>query len=148
MLAGGEAGPSNIEESRSESRKKSKAGGVPSRPLPVTVCKEVISKLAQDEKWQGWAFDGRKNIYTAKAFMDINQEHNFKVDNYTCLCLLLSCCGNSPFCDPCNMPETKCQIPVSSLTSCMVALVLHSLLQYHRDCLHHAFKGLLVCGHV
>ncbi|DBA92483.1 TPA: hypothetical protein ACH3X1_002716 [Trebouxia sp. C0004] len=76
---GGEAGPSNIEESRSESRKKSKAGGVPSRPLPVTVCKQVISKLALDEKWQGWAFDGRKNIYTAKAFMDTNQEHNFKV---------------------------------------------------------------------
>ncbi len=79
LLAGGEAGPSNIEESRSESRKKSKAGGVPSRPLPVTVCKQVISKLAKDEKWQGWAFDGRKNIYTAKAFMDVNQEHNFKV---------------------------------------------------------------------
>ncbi len=95
VLAGGEAGPSNIEESRSESRKKSKAGGVPSRPLPVTVCKEVISKLAKDEKWQGWAFDGRKNIYTAKAFMDINQEHNFKV-GVLHLCLLLSCCGNNP----------------------------------------------------
>lgn len=79
VLTGGEAGPSNIEESRSESRKKSRAGGAPSRPLPVSVCKEVISKLAKDEGWQGWAFDGRKNIYTAKDFMDIKHEHSFKV---------------------------------------------------------------------
>lgn len=35
--------------------------------------------LAKQEGWQGWAFDGRKNIYTAKPFMDINQEHNFTV---------------------------------------------------------------------
>ena len=111
MLAGGEAGPSNIEESRSESRKKSKAGGVPSRPLPVTVCKEVISKLAKDEKWQGWAFDGRKNIYTAKAFMDINQEHSFKVGiTHFCSFIVGTIhCLN----DACNIPETQCQIPLS-----------------------------------
>jgi len=114
VLAGGEAGPSNIEESRSESRKKSKAGGVPSRPLPVTVCKEVISKLAQDEKWQGWAFDGRKNIYTAKAFMDINQEHSFKV-GVTHICVFCSVAVGTIrlFDDPCNMPEIKRQMPLS-----------------------------------
>ena len=78
-LAGGEAGPTNIEEPRAEARRKTKAGGIPSRPLPVAVCKEVILALAKQERWTGWAFDGRKNIYTAKAIMDINQEHNFQV---------------------------------------------------------------------
>lgn len=93
MTAGGEAGPSNLEESRSESRKKSKAGGVPSRPLPVTVCKEVIMKLAEQEGWQGWAFDGRKNIYTSKAFMDINHEHHFVVSCCTSGTWFMFCCG-------------------------------------------------------
>ena len=78
-LAGGEAGPTNIEEPRAEARRKTKAGGIPSRPLPVAVCKEVIQALAKQERWTGWAFDGRKNIYTAKPIMDINQTHDFQV---------------------------------------------------------------------
>ncbi len=133
VLAGGEAGPSNIEESRSESRKKSKAGAVPSRPLPVTVCKEVISKLALDEKWQGWAFDGRKNIYTAKDFMDINQEHNFKV-GVTHLCFFCSLTVGTihvlVILATYQKPNARYHCH-KRLASCMVALVLLSPLQHH-----------------
>lgn len=80
-LAAGEAGPSNIpDESPGASRsRKSRGAGAPSRPLPVNVCKQVIQSLAEQEKWKGWAFDGRKNIYTSEAFMNINQEHKFVV---------------------------------------------------------------------
>lgn len=76
--AGGEAGPSNIEESKAD-RKRSKSSGVPSRPLPVSVCKDVIMSLAKQQGWKGWAFDGRKNIYTSTALMDTHQEHKFQV---------------------------------------------------------------------
>ena len=76
--AGGEAGPSNIEETKAD-RKRNKTGGAPTRPLPVTVCKDVIMSLAKQQGWKGWAFDGRKNIYTSTALMDINQEHKFQV---------------------------------------------------------------------
>lgn len=76
--SGGEAGPSNIEETKAD-RKRNKTGGAPTRPLPVTVCKDVIMSLAKQQGWKGWAFDGRKNIYTSTALMDINQEHKFQV---------------------------------------------------------------------
>lgn len=35
--------------------------------------------LAKQQGWKGWAFDGRKNIYTSTALMDIGQEHKFQV---------------------------------------------------------------------
>ena len=78
LPSGGEAGPSNIEESKAD-RKRNKTGGAPSRPLPVSVCKDVIMSLAKQQGWKGWAFDGRKNLYTSTALMDINQEHKFQV---------------------------------------------------------------------
>lgn len=85
VSAGGEAGPSNIEESKAD-RKRSKSSGVPSRPLPVTVCKDVIMSLAKQQGWKGWAFDGRKNMYTSTALMDIHQEHKFQVCHFITGC--------------------------------------------------------------
>lgn len=78
MHAAGEAGPSNIEEP-GQSRKKVRGGPAPTRPLPANVCKQVIATLAKQEKWVGWAFDGRKNLYTAEPFLALDQEHKFSV---------------------------------------------------------------------
>ena len=36
--------------------------------------------MAQDQKWPpGWAFDGRKNLFTVDQILDWNMEHNIHV---------------------------------------------------------------------
>lgn len=51
------------------------------RPLPQSVSKDVMKQVAQDQKWPpGWAFDGRKNLFTVDQILDWNMEHNIKTD--------------------------------------------------------------------
>ena len=36
--------------------------------------------MAQDQKWPpGWAFDGRKNLFTVDQILDWNMEHSIQV---------------------------------------------------------------------
>ncbi|KAK9804830.1 hypothetical protein WJX72_007669 [[Myrmecia] bisecta] len=40
------------------------------KPLPSDKCRLIVTKLAEQQGWPlGWAFDGRKNIYTAHYFL-------------------------------------------------------------------------------
>ena len=51
------------------------------RPLPLAVSMDVLKQVAQDQKWPpGWAFDGRKNLFTTDHILDWNMTHNIQVD--------------------------------------------------------------------
>ncbi len=42
---------------------------------------DVLKQVAQDQKWPpGWAFDGRKNLFTTDHILDWNMTHNIQVD--------------------------------------------------------------------
>ena len=55
------------------------SGGCRTSCGDILACKQVIATLAKQEKWVGWAFDGRKNLYTSEPFLALDQEHKFSV---------------------------------------------------------------------
>ena len=90
------------------------------RPLPQSVSKDVMKQVAQDQKWPpGWAFDGRKNLFTVDQILDWNMEHNIKVGGaYLCCCSVLwvqqglggsSCLGCLQWCPVAGQGSTFCK---------------------------------------
>ncbi|CAL8468702.1 g8242 [Coccomyxa elongata] len=61
-------------ETTSKSTQKDKAPRAPAKPLTPELARRVIEALAEMEDWpKAWAFDGRKNIYTARLFSGLPQ---------------------------------------------------------------------------
>ena len=66
--------------------------------LPQAVSMDVLKRVATEQKWPpGWAFDGRKNLFTVNQFLDWNMQHDFQVGALFFCCSVLWCsrvCGS------------------------------------------------------
>jgi hypothetical protein len=88
--------------------------------------REVMAKLAADSEWpDGWAFDGRKNMYAATLFLP-QHETQYEVERALRLAALMPGCS-CVFTFGAHMQSRRGSQFISVLCSCISASALASL---------------------